>query len=144
MLLLLGPDHSFCESWISRAENWVDELQWSEAWLEATAPPVRMEKAAGLQAAGSPSLPFWRSERIRRISCCSYLGMNGYSVGSRPFSMHGACCLSSARPRGTLQKPLCSNYPYGWSLNWPSLIHLLQLLIHDTNVTLTWRRKSIA
>lgn len=26
-LLLPGPDHLFCESWISRAENWVDEFQ---------------------------------------------------------------------------------------------------------------------
>lgn len=31
-------------------------------------------------------------------------GMHGYSVGRRPFSVHGAFCLTSVRPTGTLQQ----------------------------------------
>lgn len=67
------------------------------------------EKAAGLQECGSLPLPFRRREKIWGITvlsawCCLYLGMQGSSVGSGPFSVHGAFCLSSVRSSDTLQQ----------------------------------------
>lgn len=109
-LFLLGPDHLFCESQISRAEKQVDEFQRQEGWLDkGWTLLVRTEKAAGLQEPGSLALPFWRREKIRGISvlsawCYSYFGMHGSSVGSGPFSVHGAFCLSSVRSSDTLQQ----------------------------------------
>lgn len=75
---------------------------------------------------------------------CSYLGMHGSSVGSGPFSAHGALFEFSRTPWPFVTVAIhYSDYSYGWLSDSPSLIHLAHPMIHEAGVTLTWKRTSI-